>query len=151
VGAALGVVSRSLAKDGAAIILFPNYHFPYESHYGLPVLGTKKITQVIFKNAIRRYDDENETHGLWETLNFLTSSEFNRLALGQSLQIVYERNIMERMFLRVSADPEFMKRHSKISLALWFITKIRLFKLFKFLPIRFHPYCYAELRRTESA
>ncbi|MBF0195448.1 MAG: methyltransferase domain-containing protein [Magnetococcales bacterium] len=43
----------NLAANGRCIILCPNYSFPYEPHFQLPVIISSKITHYIFRKKLQ--------------------------------------------------------------------------------------------------
>ena len=63
--------NKILNKDGINIILCPNYDFPYESHYIIPIIINKKITKFFFKNYIEKKEMQTNYKGCWEGLNFI--------------------------------------------------------------------------------
>ena len=76
----LEFVSKKLKRDGKCVILCPNYGFPYESHFGLPIVVNKKLTYLLFGKKIERYETKHGCEGLWESLNFVKWSGVNKLA-----------------------------------------------------------------------
>ena len=42
-----------LNPEGLNIILCPNYSFPYESHFKIPIIINKKLTYSIFKKKLK--------------------------------------------------------------------------------------------------
>ena len=43
----LSFANNSLAENGRLIILCPNYGFPYESHFHLPIIVNKSLTKTV--------------------------------------------------------------------------------------------------------
>ena len=68
-------ISFLLNENGKLIVLCPNYGFPYESHFRIPVIFNKKITFYIFKKLIRVFENKNDCVGLWDSLNFVKKRE----------------------------------------------------------------------------
>ena len=46
------VATEWLSKDGKIVILCPNYGFPYESHFRIPIFMNKAFTYKIFNSFI---------------------------------------------------------------------------------------------------
>ena len=59
--------TNNLLKDeGLNIIFAPNYDFPYEPHFVLPIIINKKITEFFFKKKIKKSEIKTNEVGLWE-------------------------------------------------------------------------------------
>ena len=53
-------LNKNLSSEGKATILCPNYSFPYEPHFGLPLIFSKKITFFLFQTRIEKFEKEND-------------------------------------------------------------------------------------------
>lgn len=110
--------SNSLKKNGKFLVLCPNYGFPYESHFKIPIIFNKEFTFKIFKNYIFNYEQNNKCDGLWRSLNFVKKKEVmtvcreNVLELG--LTVIDDISIIDKMIERLSKDAEFRKRQSAV-------------------------------------
>ena len=62
---------KLLTPSGKLIILCPNYGFPFESHFSIPIIFNKKLTALIFKKRIEIFEKINACEGLWDSLNFV--------------------------------------------------------------------------------
>lgn len=140
-------VSFLLKKNGKLIVLCPNYGFPYESHFRIPVVFNKAITYFIFKNFIKRFEKKNDCLGLWESLNFVKKREvFNHLKIAEyrkNLKIIDNLSILDFMVNRILNDKEFRKRQKiigTIAIALKGLGILNIFKLFPY----FIPYMKLE-------
>lgn len=143
-------MSLLLKKNGKLIVLCPNYGFPYESHFRIPVLFNKKITFFFFKKFIRNYENRNDCLGLWKSLNFVKKRQVLDYLKGSNyakkLEINDNLSILDFMVNRIINDREFRKRQrivGTIAIALrgWGILNI--FKLFP----NFIPYMKLEFSR----
>ena len=67
----LRFVKEHLKENGKCVILCPNYSFPYESHFGVPVIFSKSLTFNIFQRYIKKFEQDNSSNGLWSSLNFV--------------------------------------------------------------------------------
>ena len=74
----LGFVENNLSQNGVCIILCPNYGFPYEPHFSIPIIATKKITGKIFGSYISKFEQEKNFFGRWDSLNFVKLSQVKR-------------------------------------------------------------------------
>ena len=132
--------NKLLNKDGINIVLCPNYDFPYESHYIIPIIINKKITKTIFNKKINYYDSKNNKKGHWEGLNFISKKNITRFLKTNKLNFYFDNNISDRILERLLFDKALKKRHGVVSFFAIFIKKLYLNKIFfKFFKIPF-PY-----------
>ena len=143
-------MSFLLKKNGKLIVLCPNYEFPYESHFRIPVLFNKKITFFFFKKFIRKFENKNNCLGLWESLNFVKKRQvidhLKDSNYTKNLQINDNLSILDFMVDRVINDREFRKRQrivGAMAIALRVLGILNIFKLFP----NFIPYMKLEFSR----
>ena len=140
-------VSFLLKKNGKLIVLCPNYGFPYESHFRIPVVFNKAITYFIFKNFIKRFEKKNDCLGLWESLNFVKKREvFNHLKIAKykkNLKIIDNLAILDFMVNRFLNDQEFRKRQRIIGAIAIVLKRLGFLNIFKLFPY-FIPYMKLE-------
>ena len=140
-------ISKWLNKDGKIVILAPNYGFPYESHFGIPIIVNKSFTFSIFKNVITKYEKNTDTEGLWSSLNFVKKREvINFIKLNPSMTLLDDVSIIDIMIKRLTEDKEFRKRQKLFVLISLFFQKSGLLKILKFFPMIL-PYMELEIRR----
>ena len=114
----LSWAANSLKENGVFFVLCPNYGFPYEAHFRLPIIFNKKLTYNLFKKYIRKFEQDNQYVGLWKSLNFVKKRAViafcneNTSELGFSMRD--DISIIDDMVERVSEDAEFRKRQSII-------------------------------------
>jgi 2-polyprenyl-3-methyl-5-hydroxy-6-metoxy-1,4-benzoquinol methylase len=107
-GALRGMASV-LAPGGRMWHTCPNYLFPYEPHYGIPLLPVfPRATSVLLPRRIVR--DE-----LWRSLNFITYFRLKRLARANGLTAVFLKGTMANALKRLDSDAEFAARQSGIA------------------------------------
>jgi SAM-dependent methyltransferase len=135
--------AASLKKNGQFFVLCPNYNFPYESHFKLPVVGNKKLTYRIFRRYIDRFEESNNVEGLWASLNFVKKSEVKKYVqsheAGLALDLQDDISIVEEMFDRLNKDSEFRKRQSVVGSIALGMKRIGVFSFLKHFP-NFLPY-----------
>ena len=143
-------MSSLLKKNGKLIVLCPNYGFPYESHFRIPVLFNKKITYCFFKKFIRRFENKNDCLGLWESLNFVKKRDvidyLKDSIYSKDLEMKDNLSILDFMVNRITSDREFRKRQriiGTIAIALRGIGILNILKLFP----NFIPYMKLEFSR----
>lgn len=147
----LSFVSENLAEDGVCIILCPNYNFPYESHFRLPLLFTKKITYALFSRYINRYEQENDCIGLWRSINLVKLSQVKRCIADLPLKLSVNSQIIDDLIHRLSTDPEFSKRQRVVGWFAKLIARLRLLDLLKLkLFENFQPYMMLRISHQQS-
>lgn len=126
----LDFVKRNLSDQGACVILCPNYGFPYESHFKLPVIWNKNLTHKVFQKKISNFEEAHDCHDLWQSLNFVKMSQVRKAVKEKDIQMTIDNSIIHSMVDRLEQDPEFMKRQRAISFLAKTVKKLGLLKLF---------------------
>ena len=143
-------ISFLLNENGKLIVLCPNYGFPYESHFRIPVIFNKNITYKIFKKLIRIFENKNDCLGLWDSLNFVKKREImNHLKhsiYSKNLKIIDHLLILDFMVNRIINDKEFRKRQKSIGIIAIALKGLGLLNIFKLFP-NFIPYMKLEFSR----
>jgi SAM-dependent methyltransferase len=110
----LDFASEALLPGGACLILCPNYSFPYEPHFRFPVVVGKRISGWVWRRRIRRFEEENDCPGLWQSLNFVTCRAVKRKAGALGLAFEYRTRIITEMIERLDSDSEFASRQGML-------------------------------------
>jgi SAM-dependent methyltransferase len=112
----LDFVACSLAPGGRCVVLCPNYGFPYESHFKLPVIVNKRITKALFDAKIARFELENNNTGLFRSLNFVRLVQVRKAARKAGLDLKVDTRIIYEMIERLNTDPAFRQRQAVLLL-----------------------------------
>tara|TARA_Y100000590_G_scaffold274281_1_gene307986 strand:- start:30490 stop:31335 length:846 start_codon:yes stop_codon:yes gene_type:complete len=99
-----------LNENGLNVILCPNYDFPYESHYVIPIIINKKITKFLFKKRIDKHDKENNLYNHWENINFVSKKKINNYLKKKNYNFYFDDKIKNRLFDRIATDIELKKK-----------------------------------------
>lgn len=137
-----------LSPGGTARILCNNCNFPYEPHYGIPIIWNKAMTERLFANTIHSIDEKLRRHGLWESLNFISVSRLRTLARRKGYELSFDRTISSTMFERFRTDPTLRQRHSKVAFLVHAFMSLGLHKALTWLPARLHPYMSVRISRV---
>lgn len=113
--AALTKTYDVLRPGGSAFVLCPNYAFPYESHYGIPIIGSKAITKHLFDRQIRSFDENNDSAGLWNSINMISLPAVRSYCWRAGIPLRTDREISVRMMERLVKDNNFAKRQAAIA------------------------------------
>jgi SAM-dependent methyltransferase len=108
-------IHELLAPGGVAVILCPNYAFPWEPHFRLPIFLTKSLTHRLFARRIADFEQNQDYHGLWASLNFVKKGQVLRFAKGAHLAVRSDETVMRRMFQRLFTDPAFAGRQRALA------------------------------------
>jgi SAM-dependent methyltransferase len=101
-----------LKPGGRAFLVFPNYSFPYEPHFNIPVVLTKQLTARIYSGRIHSAAMFDPT-GMWEELSFPKSREIKRMiikSLGDEVVVREHKFVLRAYFARITSDPKFAER-----------------------------------------
>ena len=128
-------IERWLNKGAKCIVLCPNYGFPYESHFRIPIFLNKAFTYRIFKDYILKFEKIDQSKGLWDSLNFVSKRKvFRYMKNNNSFVVVDKKEILEQMVLRLKTDIEFQKRQRFVGMIALFLLKFRILKILKLVP-----------------
>ena len=140
-------VGNLLNKNGKLIILCPNYAFPYEPHFGIPIIFNKNITYLIFQKYIKNFEKKINSHGLWNSLNFVKKYNIKRHIKNnknfEKIIFIDHQNIIDFMIMRIIKDKIFKERQKIISYIALFLSKLGLTKIIKIFP-NYLPYMKLE-------
>lgn len=142
----LEFVKVSLNDGGKCVILCPNYSFPYESHFGIPIVINKSVTYVVFGGFIDNFETNNSASGLWSSPNFVKLRDVKRVSERLGFGVKINNKIINDLIDRLSYDEEFFKRQRAIGRIAKPLKALGVLKLFELYPlVLFQPYMYLEI------
>jgi SAM-dependent methyltransferase len=142
----LRFVKSHLKPNGRCVILCPNYSFPYESHFKVPIIFNKLLTFNIFQKKIEKFENTESSNGLWESLNFVKLRQVIKQANNLDLLLTINNQITSDLINRLTTDYEFAKRQKFIGKLAKIVQKTGFLKLFDKYPIYLlQPYMYLEI------
>ena len=110
VDAALSNLYGAMNADGIMVHSCPNYTFPFEPHFGRPLVPfAPRLTQYLISKGIRE-------DGVWRSLNFVTARQVKRNAKLHGLLCEFRRGTMATSIRRLTVDEEFAERHALLAL-----------------------------------
>lgn len=106
-------VLRALKVGAKYRFICPNYIFPYEPHFNIPTLFSKKLTERIFKKRILSHHVLTDPWGTWQSLNWISVPKIKSI-VGQfnNASVIFSRDLLLKMLERAVADKQFSKRRS---------------------------------------
>ena len=138
-----------LNEDGKSVILCPNYDFPYQPHFVIPIIINKKFTYKIFKKKIIKHEAKTNEPGLWKGLNFCSKKKIKNYLGKNNFDHQFDLTIAKRFLDRIDNDESsyFQKRQGIVAKIARIAKKINLDKLiFDFFKIPF-PYMKIIIRK----
>jgi 2-polyprenyl-3-methyl-5-hydroxy-6-metoxy-1,4-benzoquinol methylase len=138
-----------LNKNGKIIIYAPNYDFPYEPHFVLPIIFNKKLTKIFFKKKILSHELKTKEKGLWQGLNLTGVTKIKKFLKDNNMDYFFDSKIKNVMINRIFTDKTFYKRQGLAAKITKLAFRIGLDKLFfDFLKIPF-PYFKLIIKKTK--
>ncbi len=110
---ALANVLSALKPGRSYRFTCPNYAFPYEPHFNIPTLFSKKLTERLFRVQIFNSRRVADPVGMWASLNWISVRSVSRAIEGIPGGVVrFERAILRDILVRVVVDDQFASRRS---------------------------------------
>lgn len=133
-------VVDALKPDAVYRFICPNYSFPYEPHFNIPTIYSKKITEAIFKNKIYTNSTMSDPVGTWRSINWISVGLVRDIANKSNSQIIFSKGLLLKMIERVVDDPIFsLRRPSWLKVIFKFVIILNIHKLTRYIPVSFQP------------
>jgi SAM-dependent methyltransferase len=138
---AIARVSEVLKPGASYHFLCPNYSFPYEPHFNIPTLFTKRLTWRLMRRRIEGTPRMDDPEGLWRSLNWITVPKVSRFAAKDAtLTLRFQRATLTWMLERALTDKEFAGRRAKWMVAgVRTAAALRLHHLARYIPATLQP------------
>ena len=102
-------------RPGAPLrLIFPNYSYPYEPHFHMPTLVSKRLTRRFMQRRIAASSIE-DPEDFWNELSWPTGGQMKRFARDAGVTAVFSRRTTLRYLDRFADDPTFIARKGEIS------------------------------------
>lgn len=127
---AFGGMSSVLSQTGTMLHACPNYHVPYEPHFGIPLIPFfPKLTKYLLPSEIRN-------SALWQSLNFVTTGDLRQIARRNNLVLEFQEGVMYRTLRRLGEDPVFADRHQGVIMSVYrFLERTGMLPLLRSWPV----------------
>lgn len=125
-----------LRPGGKAVFLCPNYSFPYEPHYALPIVLTKSLTARLFRGRIEAHDRKYDADDLWTSLNFIKKRDVIAFCRERSIPLSFDEAVVTRMVEKLSTDAAFAERQRVIAPAAKLLHQVGVTRLVETFPLR---------------
>ena len=105
---AISNLATALKRDGIMVHGCPNYSFPYEPHFGLPLVPFfPAVTRYFLPKRIRK-------SSLWNSLNFITARQVKKIFQSHGFCVRFRKGTMTAGISRVRNEEVFAARHQKL-------------------------------------
>jgi SAM-dependent methyltransferase len=152
VTAAIGAVHAALCPGSHYRFTCPNYLFPYEPHFNIPTVFSKRLTARLWWKRIVGHPEAPNPEGLWQSLNWITVPAIARACRRLAgARAVFDTNIGADAFERVIADPIFAARRPAWLRAIAHgLVATRLHRVLALLPAFMQPLIDCQIERAGS-
>jgi SAM-dependent methyltransferase len=142
VDTAIASIQAQLAAGGTSVHVCPNYAFPFDPHFGIPLVpGRPAATRHLLSAAVR-------DSGMWQSLNFVTAGQVRRSARRMGLAVSFRPGLLGEMVDRLDSDPVFRGRHRQlVRITDLVFNRLRLRSLLDRWPARFASPMILEIRK----
>ena len=143
-------VCESLVPEASYRFTCPNYLFPYEPHFNIPTLFSKKITQKLFSRSIFNSRTVIDPAGTWLSLNWINVIQVARVASSiNGVRAVFNKHLLVKTLERIIVDQDFANRRSPLArLIISTMVRFRAHTVFTFVPATLQPIMDCRLKKT---
>lgn len=113
VGDVLHCVMDSLYPNAKYHFTCPNYLFPYEPHFNIPTIFSKRLTEILFNSRIRSSSGFHDPLALWRSLNWINVLQLITIVKRMpGASISFNRRFLVSTLARAVNDSRFSSRRS---------------------------------------
>ena len=113
VGEFISDVMSVMAPGGRFRFICPNYHFPYEPHFGIPTAFNKAATFRLSRKAILN-SSLDDPEGLWNELSWPTVRSVRRTLRKLGYRYAFSSRTTAAYLSRVLTDESFIARKGPV-------------------------------------
>ncbi|MBU3564428.1 bifunctional 2-polyprenyl-6-hydroxyphenol methylase/3-demethylubiquinol 3-O-methyltransferase UbiG [Polynucleobacter sp. MWH-HuK1] len=134
-------VGRSLVIGASYRFTCPNYLFPYEPHFNIPTLFSKRLTEIVLSQKILSSRDIPDPLGLWKSLNWISVVQVHRISKKLPwIRVTFNPLLLVSTLERISSDRNFSNRRSPTMRKLLILfVGLQLHHLLRFMPAILQP------------
>jgi len=143
-------VARSLTVGATYRFTCPNYLFPYEPHFNIPTLLSKRVTEKLLGKNIFGNKKMSDPAGTWKSLNWINLIQVKRIVYQwPNLDATFNRCMLVATIERIATDQKFADRRSSfVKFILLILLKAKLHRLFRFIPAALQPVIDCKLQKN---
>ncbi|MDO9224749.1 MAG: hypothetical protein Q8M09_03920 [Pseudomonadota bacterium] len=134
-------VGTSLTIGATYRFTCPNYLFPYEPHFNIPTLFSKKLTEKLLARKIFCSRTVPDPSGTWKSLNWISVYQVGHYVRQLLwLRLTFNRSMLVSTLERIVSDPDFAARRSpSMRFLLGSLVHFRVHRLFGLVPALLQP------------
>ena len=128
---------KAKTPEATMRIVCPNYSIPYEPHFNIPIIFTKRITKFIFGHKIHnsKIPDSDE---FWGDLSWPTQKKLKKILKSKGWNVEFSRDATHEYLNRAFSDSDFIVRKGRIIGSLFKLPSV-LVKIVRFIPLAYLP------------
>ena len=128
---------KAKTPEATMRIVCPNYSIPYEPHFNIPIIFTKRITKFIFGHKIHnsKIPDSDE---FWGDLSWPTQKKLKKILKSKGWNVEFSRDATHEYLNRAFSDSDFIVRKGRIIGSLFKLISV-LAKIVRFVPHAYLP------------
>lgn len=145
-------VVEAIIPGGTYRFTCPNYLFPYEPHFDILTLFSKRLTEFFFSKRIHNNRNIPDPSGTWQSLNWITVSAILSIVRNlPGIEVSFQRDLLATMIARTVHDPIFSARRSPwLRKLLSIVVRLGLHRLTVAIPAGLQPVIDCTLVRKSS-
>jgi 2-polyprenyl-3-methyl-5-hydroxy-6-metoxy-1,4-benzoquinol methylase len=145
-------VMKALHDNGSYRFICPNYHFPYEPHFDIPIIFSKTLTERLLKNRIFNNATIPDAQGTWLSLNWISVSTIEKwITKHSNYKARFNRELFAIMILRAVSDPIFAARRSPwLRMFLNVLVNLGVYRVLKWIPVKLQPVMDCTIVRDQN-
>jgi SAM-dependent methyltransferase len=134
-------VGNSLMVGASYRFTCPNYLFPYEPHFNIPTLFSKRLTERVLNSKILGCKKMSDPAGTWKSLNWINVVQVRNIAKRlPELRVTFNRCLLVSTLERIATSQDFSGRRSPaVRKMLLLLVRLRLHQLLRFMPAMLQP------------
>lgn len=146
----LDKVGHSLTVGGVYHFTCPNYSFPYEPHFNIPTLFSKKLTERVLHRKIYHNQMMPDPLGTWKSLNWISVDGIRGIVRRMTgIKVTFSRSMFASSLTRIAMDKEFANRRSPLFRRLiLMIVRLRIHLLLHLIPAGMQPIMDCRIEKT---
>jgi cyclopropane fatty-acyl-phospholipid synthase-like methyltransferase len=140
---------KAKTQEATFRIICPNYTIPYEPHFNIPIIFTKRVTKFVFGSKIRNSKIPNSEE-FWDDLSWPTQRGLRRLLKTNGWSVEFSHDATYEYLNRALTDSDFIARKGFFIGSLFKVIS-HLTKVIRFIPHAFLPIidcCISNAKQT---
>lgn len=139
---------KAKTPEATMRIVCPNYSIPYEPHFNIPIIFTKRITKFIFGHKIHNSKIPNNDE-FWGDLSWPTQKKLKKILKSKGWNVEFSRDATNEYLNRAFNDSDFITRKGRIIGSLFKVVSV-LARIIRFVPHAYLPVIDCRISNTKQ-